>query len=475
MKSRLFLPLIFSSLLLSLAISCNKGNKPTDPDADFVSLKKIEFEVDNEDFANPERGFFSHLEFKSSSKSWVTVSDVTLDAQRKLGRSLLYTIYYLDSFFESPISEDYLDYIRSNMQSLRDNGFKCVLRFAYKRSYSENAHPWDPTWEVISGHIDQLKPIFEEYADVIFVLEAGFIGTFGEWYYTDHFNFDPKTVEEYVPRRQLLDKLLAALPAKRQIAIRYPGAIIKMLDITPQDTLTVKTAHDGSILSRLAHHNDCFVSSNNDVGTYVGLVEREFVYANSRYTIWGGETCNVALAGHCENSLEMCKKHHMTYLNDDYHKQVLARWKEEGCFDEIFHRIGYRLYIDRGFVTPNPEKGKELRVALQIHNEGFSAPQNPRQVELVLVGPMTVPGPVGSRVFKIDADPRFWFENIESTLDMKVNLPADLEKGTYIVCLNLPDPEPTLHNDPRFSIRLANKGTWEEATGLNKITEITID
>ena len=242
---------------------------------------------------------------------------------------------------------------------------------------------------------------------------------------------------------------------------------MKMYGIGMSDTLTTATAHDGSILSRLAHHNDCFVSSNDDVGTYRGLAQREFVYANSKYTIWGGETCSLALAGHCENSLVMSKKHHMTYLNNDYNKKVLNRWAEEGCFDEISFHIGYRLLIDRAFITPTPEKGKELRVALQIHNVGYAAPMNPRKVELVLVGPE-------KKVFDIDADPRFWFEDEESTLDMKVTLPDNLPSGTYKVCLNLPDPEPTIHDNPRFSIRLANKGIWDEETGLNTIAEIKL-
>ncbi|MBO4605584.1 MAG: DUF4832 domain-containing protein [Bacteroidales bacterium] len=467
MKTKALLVVLGLSMLASWCISCDKPNKgPVDPDADFVSLRRVDFDVDDKEFANPERGWFTHREFKASSGMSV-ISDELLEAQRALNRTLIYTIYYLDSFFESPISQEYLNYLDANMDALRRNGFKCVLRFAYKRSYSENAHPWDPTQEVINGHVEQLKPFFQKNADVIFVLEAGFIGTFGEWYYTDNYNFDPKTVEDYIPRRGLLDRLLAAVPDKRQIAIRYPGAIISMLDITAADTLTRKTAHNGSILSRLANHNDCFVSSNNDVGTYQSLVQRDFVYANSKYTIWGGETCNLALAGHCENSLLMSKKHHMTYLNDDYHKSVLNRWKEEGCFDEISFHIGYRLFIDRAFITPEPAKGQELHVGLQIHNEGYSAPQNPRKVELVLVGPET-------RVFDIDADPRFWFEDEESTLNIKVTLPENMASGKYKVCLNLPDPEPTLHDNPRYSIRLANKGTWDEETGYNTITEITL-
>ncbi|MBO7071229.1 MAG: DUF4832 domain-containing protein, partial [Bacteroidales bacterium] len=75
---------------------------------------------------------------------------------------------------------------------------------------------------------------------------------------------------------------------------------------------------------------------------------------------------------------------------------------------------------------------------------------------------------------KVDADPRFWFENMESTLDATVKIPETAKSGKYTVSLNLPDPEPTIHDDPRYSIRLANTGTWDDEKGLNKITEITL-
>ncbi|MEX0679841.1 MAG: hypothetical protein WD097_00525, partial [Balneolales bacterium] len=39
----------------------------------------------------------------------------------------------------------------------------------------------------------------------------------------------------------------------------------------------------------------------------------------------------------------------------------------------------------------------------------------------------------------------------------------------YEVLLNLPDPTETLRDRPAFSIRLANAGTWEEATGFNRL------
>ena len=58
--------------------------------------------------------------------------------------------------------------------------------------------------------------------------------------------------------------------------------------------------------------------------------------------------------------------------------------------------------------------------------------------------------------------------NLGCTLDAKM-------KGEYKLYLNLPDPYASLHDNPIFSIRLANVGVWEEATGYNKIANVTVE
>jgi hypothetical protein len=47
--------------------------------------------------------------------------------------------------------------------------------------------------------------------------------------------------------------------------------------------------------------------------------------------------------------------------------------------------------------------------------------------------------------------------------------------GDYKLYMNLPDPYPSLHDNPAFSIRLANKDVWEESTGYNYLTTITVE
>lgn len=106
--------------------------------------------------------------------------------------------FYQNELRDKLISDDFLQRIKNNMEALRAGGAKSVLRFAYTSSESDK--PWDAPWSITKQHIEQLKPILQEYADVIYVLEAGFVGVWGEWYYTDNYNFSPGK-DEYGLRR----------------------------------------------------------------------------------------------------------------------------------------------------------------------------------------------------------------------------------------------------------------------------------
>ena len=95
---------------------------------------------------------------------------------------------------------------------------------------------------------------------------------------------------------------------------------------------------------------------------------------------------------------------------------------------------------------------------------------NKRDVELVFVN---ADNPNEKHVFKQDVDPRFWLPEEEHTFTLSCTLKNFVE-GQYKVYINLPDPYKSLHDDPRFSIRLANNDMWEEETGYNYITTINV-
>ena len=448
--------------------ACQPENKPADGESqEYKDLTHTAFVESEEVFPNPERGYYFVDDFYTPTDAPINAN--SLKVNRKMNRTVSYQGYYLTDYMESDIAPEYLDMMRANMQAMRDGGTKCVIRFAYKTDMYETGHPWDASPEWVARHIEQVKPVLQEYSDVIMCYQAGYVGVWGEWYYTDHFVSGPSTPEEHALRKEVVDAMLKALPSDRQVALRTPMFARMMYAQDYTDTLTLATAHNGSDRSRLAAFNDCFGASSNDQGTFSGAESREFWKKNTRYVFMGGETCAISKYCECDASLKDMEDYHWTYLNSEYNTKVISRWRKNGCYDEIERRLGYRLALADVYQTPEPVPGTDYRIVLKISNTGFSAPINPRAVELVLVD-----GNGEKTVYELnDADPRFWFAGETVTLDKIIKLPADAI-GECRLYLNLPDPKETLHDNPLFSIRLANDEVWEEETGYNKVAEFTL-
>jgi hypothetical protein len=150
-------------------------------------------------------------------------------------------------------------------------------------------------------------------------------------------------------------------------------------------------------------------------------------------------------------------------LSVNYQKEVLELWLQQGCFDEIHKRLGYRLRLVSAEVPSAVRAGGIVSVKFTIANDGFAAPYNPRAALLVLRHSQS--GRVF--VFPIPEDPRRWGAGETRVVTVDGILPTEAESGDYQVLLKFPDPEPTLYSRPEYAIRLANDGLWEEATGSN--------
>ena len=450
--------------LLPLVLACGKGQDDT-----IAGMTAVTYQASDAVIPNPERGFYTPQEIHNASGSGVSKDNVAIN--RRQGRTLYLLEFHLTDFVNSDISEAYLQTVRKYFASLRSGGAKCVLRFCYSNGFAEKDKPWDATPAQALRHIAQLKPLLQEYGDIIFVVQAGFIGSWGEWYYTE--NYDNKA-----DRKAIVDALLEAVPADRQVELRTPAFKLDLYGLSYTDTLTRATAHQPNAKGRLGGHNDCYLASANDQGTYRGSNDRKYWSAESRYTIMGGETCDLSAFCHCDPQDTPSAAHgvladmainHFTYLNQSYNTAVLNRWRSEGCFEELQKRLGYRYVLEKGQFTKDAKAGESFRVVLDIRNDGFAAAQNPRDAELVL----TDKGGKVLKTWKLNADPRYWMPEEKVTIDQTVTLP-DGVSGEVTLSLNLPDPCETLRDNPMFSIQMANENVWDESTGYNKLYTFTL-
>lgn len=472
--------------LLALPFIAGCHTTPNPPQEEKDPEGTIYYTESDEIFPNPERGFYAHVSYNSSDLN-AHASASTIESVRTMTAvSLLLHVYYLtdyigtvkasdgtDSIVGSEIPQAYLDRMQTNFDAIRNGGSKVIVRFAYKDGYANKQKPWDATPEWVSKHIDAVAPVLQKNADVILCIQAGFIGSWGEWYYTSGFPRNPKTSEQYEPRWQMLDHMLEAFPADRQICLRTPEYKMQYLKDRnlSTDPLTDAEAYQPTAKARLGGHNDCFVSCSNDVGTYRNNVDRTYWEADTRFTMMGGETCNKCAQSEGSNAIDQMERFHWTYLNRDYHKEILNWWMQTKHMDEIQRRLGYRFVLDKAYPTQNPQAGEHFAVVLTLRNVGFAAPVNKRSVELVLV---SVADPTKKIVYpQTNIDPRFWFAGETTTTTLHANLDSTLS-GEYKVYLNLPDPYASLHDNPAYSIRLANNDIWDENTGYNYLTTITL-
>jgi len=409
---------------------------------------------------NPERGFYRHTETHSSG--YTNLDQNTLNGYRSNNTTLILRVFYLENFISTPISSAYLNAMQADFNKIRTAGLKCVVRFAY--SDSENSKQRDASKAQILSHILQLKPLLETNSDIISVMQAGFIGSWGEWYYTDYFGINP-TATDYANRKEVIDAILSALPNSRMIQVRTP--LLKQKTFNTTTALTQSQAYNNGALARVGHHNDCFLASPDDFGTYSN-VSSEYAYLaqETKYTPMGGETCAVnEPRSACPTALSEMEKFHWSYLNLDYNPNVISGFQSGDCFKDIQNRLGYRFELVSGLFPQTATIGSAINITLKIKNNGFAAPYNPRMVYLVFRSTSNNQ----EYAITFNTNPRLWAGGVTQTITENLTLPADIVAGNYKLYLKIPDSNEALSKRPEYAIRMANESVWESATGYNSL------
>lgn len=534
------------------------------------------------DIINPERGLYAQYTYDPNNIEGSTdpLAENDLVADRSNNISLVFRLYYLSQFLPPDIDNDppthisqaFLDFIEDDLETIRRVGQKAIIRFAYQYSAStypcDIVHSKDPGLNQVLMHIDDVGQILSDNSDVIAVVQAGFIGTWGEWFYTNgdfssisfsnspsrcrvspcpcdldsesdtyctyetgelDQNGDPILDENGNPiratceiqsysanwsnRKLVTDRLLNYLPDSRSIQVRTPQYKNEMYGSGGRPVLTDALdnyfAFDGSELARIGHHNDCFLAAFQEGGTYSSdpvesTNEKAYLEMETRFLPMGGETCaHNSPTSCCDQAEQDLARFHWSYLKKDYNDCVLATWgktwadpservsalQNDGCdpnnwppsdcagncFDDIKKQLGYRFVLLSGSYPSSAPVGSDISFRITLRNEGYAAPFNPRDVELVLRNKRD---PSIRYFIPLDEEPRTWTPGREIEISHTVCLPEDMIQDEYDLLLNLPDPEPSLKNDPRYSIRFANRGNslspprdliWEELTGYNDL------
>jgi len=444
------------------------GNSVSDTVAITVYLKENEkktvtYEEDNStNLTNPHRGFYDAdyaLEEETDYDQFKYAYDN--------GYRLVYAPLYLADYNEtSTLPDILLDTIESNLVKAENSGVRLILRIKYRDTINGS---YDPEREIILSHLDQLKPLFQKYSSAISTVQAGVIGAWGEWHsFTGDYHED---TDGYIAnRKELIEKLVDIFP-KKYILVRTPMHKELLFSDTEvygfeseEGKITEATAYSNELHAKMGHHNDCFLVDETDAGTYMDeniSFWKEYVANDTYFTAMGGETCgegNNESFSDCNNTLLELKKLHFSFLNDNYHPDVLQKWKDQGCYDYIKTYLGYYLVAEKLTYRLTPS---ELNITLYIRNDGFASPY------IVLEPLLILKNNTQTYQFPQTWDIRKWYPNMQQELNTTVGL-DQVESGSYCLYIKL--------GDGFDAIRLANEEMWDENVSANKLQcEIEIE
>lgn len=439
-------------LILSLNTSCGKSGVDDDKQVIDNSQSEITYKPSMSVISNPERGFMH---------SWSVVSEgaplnlVTLQSLKNENVTIILRLYNLASFKNSDLSEVQLNLIKTDFERLRTAGIKCVLRFAY----NENQEDTDAPLNIIQRHLDQLKPVFAGNADVIAFVQAGFIGAWGEWYYTTN---NLTTLEN---KKAVVTKLLEVLPKEIKIQLRTP--LYKQQVFSNSTPIEANVGYGTTDIARVGFHNDCFLASTDDYGTYQNVtIEKNYISKEALYVPTGGETCppvDVPTAS-CDTAAKEMALLKWTYLNLDYYGPVLNVWRSNSCFTDFQKKLGYRLLLKSATLKKEVKVNGSFQLNVVMSNAGFAPVYNPKNSFLVL---KASDGTLYKKA--IDLDVRKIIPNVNFELKETLSL-SGIPAGNYQLFLKIEDHSASIADRPEFSIQLANLDSWDALNALNKLS-----
>ena len=336
----------------------------------------------------------------------------------------------------------------------------------------------DAPINVIATHIDQLAPILLKNKDLIFALEAGFIGTWGEWHDSTNGN------DTAAAHKIVLDKELSYFNGLFPVLVRYPG-----------DSITY--AGTGTPPTGLGLHDDYYASSVDDGGTWSTCLTSigwclNGQYTQSQLTAYGAQVSTASMFaaefGALYPTLQTCSAidvysyqlHPQSVSLNIYPSTIGDFLQNNGCATSFFNKVGTRIELQRATIIGNPAAGGNLFVALTMVNAGYGRVIRGRPATLVLTANGSVVAQIP--ISLADLDLRQLVSSSPTspkTFQFNVTLPSSLPSGRPIsAALLIPDPAPSLTSQAAYALPLnsldqTGRVVFDSTTGYNTIGSFT--
>lgn len=473
MKKIIIIIVVF--LLIVLGATCLKYLWETKHrvslDLDYLESTKI--------IRNPERGWYliygcmvnnNSNEGKSSYYEFID--------QHNIEDSLVLIMFNLQEYRNGNISNEGLAYINNVMESVRQSGLKAIVRFVY--DWDGNGIESEPDdISIIMNHMEQLKTSFNTYEDVIYLVQGIFVGSYGEMHSSKYLDEDSVA--------KLMNKLLECTSEDTKLSVRTP-AYWRLL-CSREDPISSLTELPGA---RIGLYNDGLCSSDSDLGTYWdGTGGENRNYASSRLRVEeinfqselcqfvpnGGEIAIESEYNDLDNIVKEFPLLHISYLNRDYNRDVLEKWKISTYLSNIDgdpyngvngykyvqDHLGYRFVLRDVSISKRIFFNMPSTLEIQIENTGFANMYYSKDIILLLKGIN-----IGDEIsISIDTDIRTW-QSGEIT-KLSISIPTkELKDNAYNIYLEISDENGNI-------VQMANSNIYDDVLKANEIGEIFIE
>ncbi len=367
-----------------------------------------------------------------------------------------------------PLSAAMLDRMSQRIAAWAGTGTRLLVRFTYNFGPIGSGAK-DAPLSVILNHLDQVAPILLKNKDLIFALEAGFIGTWGEWHDSTNGN-DTATAH-----KALLDKELGYFSGTFPILVRDPGIMVAYTGtFTPQPALGI--------------HDDYYASSTDDAGTWspcntpIGyclpnVTQTQLMSygsAVSTNTIFKGEFGQTTYSPlqNCSALDAYSTMFHLQTMNLFPSAAVGTQLQNEGCAQSFYNQVGVRIVLTQATISGSLAPDGQLSVALTMYNSGYGRVVRPRPATLVLIQNGRTVGQVPIPLQSLDLRTLQSFTS--ETFQFAFSVPTTLQRGPVSMALLIPDPAPSLSSNPAYALPLNsldenNNPIFDPTTGYNFI------
>lgn len=425
------------------------------------------YQASEEVFCNPERGVW-----KSIMIGLYSDISTVMKAERSNYKTVCQAYFRPEGYKTGPLPQSYLDLVQAIFDQARSAGVKVAPRWSYTFDYPNGV---DPQLSVILGHLQQLKPIFARNSDVFDILDCGFFGPWGEQH-TTAIAKDPTSV------CTILKAILETVPSDRMCTVRYNT--LKRSCLKSDVPVSRTEAFNRTDRARVGHINDCFLANGingGDMGTYDNIwgdvlsrsIENQkiFLSKDNVYVPQSGESCGSC---GCTAAQAFAEFKRMKWdAIDDNNTNVIPIIKANPTDWATFNKLlGYRFQVMQAVIPDSIKPGCLFQVKLTVKNVGWGKAFNARKPELILKNHQN-----SSDVWYAvtSADCRFWSPDSTITEVLEGGIPASgMANGAYDLYVNLPDTASRLHNDPRYSIQLANLNMWDATSGYNSLQQSVV-